>query len=319
MAILSPKEIDALIESSKIDKFPKDSIDEYQPQKPKTVSILDSEDYHKSPDYQPTEELNFENKYPLFELLLSKFINFFKSTTKEFFQVETKIEYQTVNHSKFKEISNKDNFIVVYHLEPFNSFMAIHFEIVWLEKLLLQNLNNQTKLTKNWYKQELTKFFLQIEIGLNKSWEYLYPVNCIFKASFLNADFLKKNQNKDYGVHFNFLVTTTQLESSFLVSFHDRINNSLSNKKLLTKEGSLHRKKELLVKKLVTKKVKIGAVLGHYQISMDDLLTLEEEDVIMTDYKKGSPILITVSDQQKFVGQFFPYKDRKAVRLLKKL
>ena len=67
------------------------------------------------------------------------------------------------------------------------------------------------------------------------------------------------------------------------------------------------------------KKVRAQILLGGYKMSLRELIALEEGDTILTEYKRGEPILFAVEDSVKFLGDFFSYQDKKAVKLVKSL
>ena len=55
------------------------------------------------------------------------------------------------------------------------------------------------------------------------------------------------------------------------------------------------------------------------KLSLQELVALEEGDTILTEYKRGEPVLFVVEDSVKFLGEFFSYQDKKAVKLVKSL
>ena len=332
MTILNQTEVDALLKSTKQADNQENNFADYQLQEPQNVSVI-----NESANQKPTAEIGepkrdfgvlFENKYPALELLLSRFNEFFQKQIYEQYYTKINLEYNSVSHSKFKEFAVKTDssktFINIYNLEPNAGFIVVYWEDDFLYNLLVYQsqikAEHNNDLSKSWYKKNLILLFNQVAEIFSQAWNQLYPLTCSYSQSFLLDDFLKLKFSKDYGIHFNFLLKQQQNKIPFAVSFHDKLVTEIFEKqRSLNSLLNPKNKKKLLLKNLINKKVKVSAELGSYKISLQELIALEIGDIVLIDYKKGSPIFLSIADEIKFACRFLKYEEQKAVKLLKYL
>ncbi len=363
MTILNPKEVSALLKDIEPD-YPKSSTgkedfgttDFHKPrktqnfskaqtareysEKPQKASLLKTNKTGNPskpfvpPQFKPKNDFQqtkiFENIYPALEAVLAKLISFLQITISEFSKKETKIVYQSVIRTRFKDFALPEDAIInAYQLEPINNFVFFSVETLFLEtlfqaKVMLAKTQNSSELSskkiKELHKTFHKDFFLKCEKNWNQAWNHLYPIQCQYTHSFTKKDFYKVVSKRVYGLHFLFWVYLNKKKHSFSVSFHDKLVSQLTrDRHSLNSLLPLQTRKKLFMQNIFQKKVQAQILLGGYKVSLQELIALEEGDTILTEYKQGEAILFVVEGSVKFSGQFFSYQDKKAVKLVKSL
>ena len=255
-------------------------------------------------------------------------IDFLKITTADFSQKKTTIFYKSVIRTRFKDFTlPKDAIINAYQLEPMNNFVFFSVETLFLENLFQAQINQtqtstplESKKIKELHKTLHKSFFLKCEKNWNQAWNHLYSVQSQYTHSFLEKDFYEIISKRVYGVHFIFEIHLNKKKHSFSVSFHDKLVSQLTrDRHSLNSLLPLKTRKKIFMQNIFQKKVRAQILLGGYKMSLRELIALEEGDTILTEYKRGEPILFAVEDSVKFLGDFFSYQDKKAVKLVKSL
>ena len=280
------------------------------------------------PKNTPQQTKIFENLYPALEAVLAKFISFLQITTADFSQKKTTIFYKSVIRTRFKDFTlPKDAIINAYQLEPMNNFVFFSVETLFLENLFQEQINQtqispqlESKKIKELHKTLHKSFFVKCEKNWNQAWNHLYPVQSQYTHSLLEKDFYKIVSKRVYGVHFIFEIHLNKKKYSFSVSFHDKLVSQLTrDRHSLNSLLPLKTRKKIFMQNIFQKKVRAQILLGGYKLSLQELVALEEGDTILTEYKRGEPVLFVVEDSVKFLGEFFSYQDKKAVKLVKSL
>ena len=347
MTILNPKEVSALLKDLEPDspqsgagKSDFGTADFQKNQKPQKAALLKTKQAdiptklfippQFKPKNTPQQTKIFENLYPALETVLSKWISFLKITIAEFSKKETVIDYQSVIRTRFKDfVLPKDAIVNAYQLEPMNNFVFFSVETLFLESLFQAKVihtkkQNSSELSpkkiKKLYKTLHKDFFLKCEKNWNQAWNHLYAVQCQYIQSFIEKDFYKTISKRVYAVHFLFDLYFNKKKYSFSVSFHDRLVSQLTqDRHSLNSLLPLQTRKKIFMQNIFQKKVKAQILLGGYKMSLQELIALEKGDTILTEYKRGEPVLFVVEDSVKFLGKFFSYQDKKAVKLVKSL
>jgi flagellar motor switch protein FliM len=327
--ILTPQEVDALIQSTKIDnKIQDTAISKQDPNFIKPVSITSDDDASTKKE---SIALQFEKKYPALELVLVRFLDFLEKSLIKFFTSEVKITYQAVQEQKFKSVfsaisEEKKYFSGYYKIKPTANFLVVVFDTLFLEQLFVSKLGAdvfhkyQSNEVKKKYKQMLKDFFVKIEENWNLAWRQIYPLETEFIDFLTLNDLLATPIKKKRLVQFSFALKNLGKQYSFFVGFDEAILQKLSKTKISISSFLPDKvKKRMFLEKIAKEKMKVSCFLGSYRISLQELLSLEKNDTILIDFQKGDAVFFSIADDKKFVGKFFSHKNKKAVRLIKSL
>ena len=331
MSILSSKEVDALIKSAKIEpSLEKKNFEQKATtsQDIDTIKKVTLASEKKTIPLADTLEIEFEKKYPALELVLKRFLDFLEKTLAKFFDTQTKVIYHSVTENHFKKcFPEKKNFFVgYYNLSPVSSFVLLLFEIPFLENLFIAKLGadvfekHKSKIIKEKYKDIIKHLFKILEKNWYYSWRQIYPLQTEFIDFLVLADLLATKVKKRKVVQFSFALTTLDKEFPFFIAFEEKLLSQLSKTKIsISSFLSEKVKKKMFLETIAKEKVRISCSLGTYRITLQELLGLEKNDIILIDFQKGDTIFLSVADEKKFIGKFFVYKKKKAIHLTKTL
>ena len=330
MSILSPKEVAALIQSTKIDTAEDKLITKQNPESINKVEVT-SDTKLAQTSKTKLELIQFEKKYPALELVLTRFLDFFGNIVEDWLDAKGTITYRRVEEGKIKKIfadenSKKDYFLGYYQLQPVKSFLTIVFDIPFLENLFIAKMEAdvftkyKSKELKKKYQGMLEDLFAKLENSWNQSWRYIYPLQTKFNHSLKFSDLLQTKLKSSKVIEFYFELEILGAKYPLFVMFDEKLLNHLSKTKVAISSFLPNKvKRKMFLEKLTKKKIKVSSSLGSYSITLQELLGLEKGDIILTKFKKGDAVFFSIEEEVKFIGKFFPYRQKKAMRLIKSI
>ncbi|NPA55085.1 MAG: flagellar motor switch protein FliM [Epsilonproteobacteria bacterium] len=94
----------------------------------------------------------------------------------------------------------------------------------------------------------------------------------------------------------------------------------LANRDLMLTETSSRKSRNKELKALLGgAKVQVDAILGHANISMQDILDLEVGDIIRLDRKANDTVILSIDNKEKFIAEIGVRRYRKSVRVVEVL
>ena len=317
MSILNPKEVDALIESSKIDLKKENTKDLLKKGENLKKIAITSKNTLSARKIQS----QFENKYPALELVLKKFIDYLEKNFQAKFFSKTAIYYQYTQEEKLEKIKElkehpQNYFLYSYQPTPLKGVLMTIFNISLLDNLFAIL---KEKPEKGDYKKSLVNLGKLVEDQWHKAWRNLYPLYTHFNfASSFND--LSKNWKKMDAILFSFSFVLNKQEYPFLITFSRDLLTQLTKTKIsLTSFLNPKEQRKAFLENLIKRKIRVSCYLDSYKMTLSDLLGLEKGDIVLINFKKNDTIFFSVEEEKKFIGKFFSYQQKKAIRLIKLL
>ncbi|RMF57431.1 MAG: flagellar motor switch protein FliM [Calditrichaeota bacterium] len=315
--ILSQSEIDALL--SDIETGEDLELVESDTSKKKQVNVYD----FRHPKIVSKEHLR------ILQMIHERFAKLVESylTTKLRSLVDVKlIAVDQVTYSEFMLSMSDPSCIYVLHVTRLkgDAIMEITLPLVYyivdrlfggeghtIEKMREMTLIEQKVIEK------VAEYFIQ---DLNQSWEQVIPLDSELKSYQSRPSFLQiaplEEMVISISMEINVGETTGFINLCFPFQLLEEVLPRMSSQQMVRSRIKKTVEDRSLIRRRVEKaKIPVRVELGRKQITLRDLVSLEEGDVIKLDTRVDDPLEVYINDVPRFAARPGMHRDRIAVKI----
>ncbi len=315
--ILSQEEIDALL--SGLEGGAVDTSEEKKDESDKEIKPFDFRNYSIS------TRLRIPGLEVINEQLARSLRMQFSTLLREMLDI-TNIPIQM---ERFKDFLNKipvPTSIHIFKLEPLKgqSLLIIDAPLVFVfvERFLGGGERKVIKVEGREFtpiEQRLIKKVVNIIFNeLEKAWKNIYPVKPKYIRGEVNPQFARVLQPEETvivsGYNVELEAISGKIQICYALSTLQPIKDKLYSPYQVEEYVDTAWKKAI-EEAVFNSEVELRALLGRSQITVEELLNLEEGDVIVLDKKVEEPVEVYIEDTPKILGKLGVYKNKLAVKI----